>query len=271
MRLVILTYESHQANFMIRRLLTEFPGRVAGIMRSEVEIAGKTTPQAAWFLLRKTGLGFVARKGSEILLNRLAGLYFRLSGRQPSVPALAQLAADHDVPLAGSSRINTPESRAILEGWQPDLIVSVYLNQLIGAKIIALAPQGVINVHGALLPRNRGLFPYFWAMANGDEQSGVTVHWVDPKFDTGPIIVQQPLPIEPHDTVISLARKTAHLGADLLVEAIRLIEAGNAPRIEQDPAQASYFSWPTAADVRRFRRRGRRYGSLLEMWKDLVS
>ena len=267
MNLVILTYESKQANLMTYRLLTEFPGQVRGIMASDVIIPGKNTLQAAWFLLKKTGLGFVGMKGAEIILSRIAPLILKLTGRRPRIPSLAQMSAEFGVPLVHAKNINSAESLAVLNRWQPDLVVSVYLNQLIKKPIIELASAGVINVHPALLPRNRGLFPYFWALANGDTETGVTVHWVDTRFDTGEILVQRALPIAPEDTVLSLAGKSAQLGAELLVEAIRAIESGNPPRVPQNSAAASYFSWPSSRAVRQFRRRGRRYGSLRELWR----
>ena len=270
MRIVILTYESHQANLMTQRLLTAFPGQVVGIVASEVIVPGKSTLQALWFLLRRTGLGFVGLKGLEIVLSRAAGMFFRLSGRQPAVPSLVQLGKMFDVPVSGVQRVNTAAARQKIAAHQPDLIVSVYFNQLIGPRLIDLPAQGVINIHPALLPKNRGLFPYFWALTNGDAETGVTVHWVDPHFDTGDILVQESLLISTDDTVISLARKSAELGAGLLVQAIKLIAAGNPPRLPQDPTQASYFSWPTPADVRRFRQRGQRYGSINQMWQDLM-
>ena len=255
---------------MTHRLLTEFPGQVVGIMRSEVIVAKKNTLQSSWFLLRRTGLGFVGLKGLEILLAGAADIYLRLKGRRSAVPSIRRMEAEFGVPVAGSKNINTPQAWAVLKSWQPDLIISVYLNQLIGKTILAMPSRGVINVHPALLPKNRGLFPYFWALANGDGESGVTVHWVDPKFDTGDILLQERLPITADDTVISLAGRSAELGADLLVEAVRLIEAGDPPIITQDSEQASYFSWPTAEAVRRFRAQGRRYGSLKDIWKELT-
>ncbi len=270
MNIVILTYESKQANLMTRRLLTEFSGQVRGIVASDVIIPGKNTAQAAWFLLRKTGLGFVGMKGAEIILSRVAPLVLKLTGRQPSVPSLAQMSANFGVPVVHAKNVNSAETLATLEAWQPDLVVSVYLNQLIKKPLIELAQVGVINVHPALLPRNRGLFPYFWALANGDTETGVTVHWVDTRFDTGEILLQRVLPIAPDDTVLSLAGKSAALGAELLVEAVRAIADGSPPRVPQNSAEASYFSWPTAAAVRQFRRRGRRYGSLIEMWREVT-
>lgn len=270
MRIVVLTYESHQASLMTQRLLAECPGQVVGIMRSEVIVAGRNTWQSLWFLLRRTGLGFVARKGMEIILGHLATGLMKLIGQKPRVPSVEQMGQEFAVPVVGAKNVNAPESLRTLRAWQPDLIISVYLNQLISPEIIALAPRGVINVHPALLPRNRGLFPYFWALANGDDETGVTVHWVDTRFDTGDILLQERLPIAPDDTVISLARKSAELGAELLVKAVKLIETGHAPRLPQDAARASYHSWPTPADVRRFGRKGRRYGSLREMWREIV-
>ncbi len=252
---------------MTHRLLTEFPGQVQGILASDVIIPGKNTVQAAWFLLRKTGLGFVGMKGAEIILSRIAPLVLRLTGRRARIPSLAQMSAEFGVPLVHAKNVNSAEAMARLKQWQPDLVVSVYLNQLIKKPIIELARAGVINVHPALLPRNRGLFPYFWALANGDAETGVTVHWVDTRFDTGEILLQQAFPIQPDDTVLSLANKSAQLGAVLLTEAIRAIQNGNPPRVPQNSAAASYFSWPTSDAVRQFRRRGRRYGSLVEMWR----
>lgn len=269
MKIAILTYESYQANRIIHRLLTEFPGGAVGIVRSEVIVPGKTVPRSVWFLLRRTGLGFVARKGAEIVLGRTAAFFLRLVGKRPAVPSLKEMGRRFGVPVVGTKNVNSPQTLRVLQRWRPDLVVSVYFNQLIKAEVIGLAPRGTINIHPALLPKNRGLFPYFWALANGDAETGVTVHWVDAAFDTGDILAQRAIPVAPDDTVVSLARKSAAAGANLLVEAVRRIEAGNAPRIRQDEAQASYFSWPTPADVRRFKQRGRRYGSIRELWREI--
>ena len=252
---------------MTHRLLTTFPDEIVGIVQSDVIIPGKNTAQAFWFLLRKTGLGFVVRKGTEIILSRFASLFMRLRGKQSKIPDLHQIAKQGNLPLVGAKNVNALPIRQQIDAWQPDLIISVYLNQRIGKRLIQMPSQGVINVHPALLPRNRGLFPYFWALANGDNESGVTVHWVDPSFDTGAILIREAIPISAHETVLSLAEKSAELGADLLVKAVSLIAAGDPPNIAQNADLATYHSWPTAAAVRQFRRQGRRYGSFSEMWR----
>ncbi|MGH7894044.1 MAG: formyltransferase family protein, partial [Candidatus Binatia bacterium] len=167
LKLVLLTYESHPANFIIQRLLTERPGLICGIIRSETIVAGKTAWGSVRYLVRATAPGFVLWKGTEVLLSRAIWTLLRVTRRRPAVPSLRAMAAEFHVPLIGTENVNAPEIVGTVEAWHPDLIVSVYLNQRIGAAMRNLPTAGGINVHGALLPANRGLFPYFWELANG--------------------------------------------------------------------------------------------------------
>ncbi|MCG3211121.1 MAG: Methionyl-tRNA formyltransferase [Anaerolineae bacterium] len=267
MRIVILTYESLYSNLMTERLLKEYPGQVVGIVRSDCLIYKKSLPQALLYLLQKAGLRFVGRKALELFQSRATAIAMKLIGRQPKVHSLRDMRHIYNVPVIGSTNVNSPETRAQLEAWQPDLILSIYLNQFIGGKVINLAKLGTLNIHPALLPRNRGLWPYFWVFVNGDRETGVTVHWVDTKFDTGDLLLQEKIEIEPTDTVTSLSYKSSVIGADMLVRAVKLFEAGNPPRLPQDHSQASYYSVPTRADQHRFRQMGGQYGTIFDLWK----
>ncbi len=271
MRIVILTYESPQSNYLTQHLLTEFPDQVAGIMQSDVTIAGKNNWQTGWFLLRQTGLGFVLPKAMEILLSRWANVLYQGKLLSNPIVTLPSLVDQFDIPLAHTKRVNGPTALQKIQSWQPSLLISIYFNQRLRPRLLKVAPHGAINIHPALLPKHRGLFPYFWALADGDDETGVTIHWVDPQFDTGDILCQQSLIIEKTDTLVSLARRSAELGADLLVQAVRDIKAGAALRLPQNHHQASYHSWPTAADIKRFKQQGRRYGSFQEIWQDIIN
>jgi folate-dependent phosphoribosylglycinamide formyltransferase PurN len=267
MQLGILTFESPQADLVIHRILSHYPGQVRGIVRSDVTMKGKSGLAGLAFLARRTGLGFVLPKGAEILLSRAGGALSTLVGRRLPVPSLRQMATEHRIPILGVHDLNTPTTLATVREWECDLLVSVYMNQRIGRELIELPPSGVINVHSSLLPRYRGLFPPFWVLANGESETGVTVHWVDFSFDTGDILVQQRLAVQPLDTVNSLSWRSAALGADLVVRAIELVARGQAPHVPQDQKLASYHSWPTRADVRRLRARGHRYGSIFDVFR----
>jgi len=97
-------------------------------------------------------------------------------------------------------------------------------------------------------------------LARGETETGVTVHWMDRDLDRGDVLLQARVPIEPADTVHSLVtRSKVGVGRELLLQAIELIERGEAPRQPVDPAQGSYFSFPDDAAVREFRARGRRF------------
>lgn len=269
MRIVILTYESLFSNMMTERLLREYPGQVAGIVRSDCLIYGKTLPEGLLYLLKRTGLRFVGRKALELFQSRATAIVFRLIGREPKVHSLRDMRRIYEVPVIGSTDVNNAETLSQIKAWQPDLIISNYLNQLIKAELIQLPTKGTINIHPALLPRNRGLFPYFWVLTAGDRETGVTIHWVDEKFDTGDLLMQEKIPVGLNDTIISLSYKSAAVGADMLVEAVKLISNGNPPQIPQNHDQASYHSWPKLADQRRFRKAGGQYGTIFELWKHM--
>jgi methionyl-tRNA formyltransferase len=267
MRIVILTYESYQSNLIIHRVLKQYHKQVVGIIRSEAIIPGENLLQSMFFIFKKAGLRFVAHKGMEIVISRIFGIVARFLGKTPVVPSLQQMGESFDIPIFGSNNVNHSSSIATIREWNPDRIASIHCNQLIRNTVIRLAPAGVINIHPALLLKNRGAFPYFWSLVNGDEETGSTVHWIDSEFDTRDIILQDRLQIDEKDTVITFANRCARLGAELIVKAIELFQADHPPRIPQDEEQATYFSWPTPEAGRELMRRGRKYGSLLDLWK----
>jgi folate-dependent phosphoribosylglycinamide formyltransferase PurN len=269
MRIVILTYESLFSNLMTERLLQEYPGQVVGIVRSDCLIYGKSHLAGLWYLLQRTGLRFVGRKALELFQSRATAIIFRLIGRDPKVHSLRDMRRLYNVPVIGSADVNNADTMAQIEAWQPDVVLSIYLNQLIKLPLINLPTQGTLNIHPALLPRHRGLFPYFWVLADREPETGVTVHWVDPQFDTGDLLLQEKITVEPTDTIISMSYKSSVVGADMLVRAIKLIAAGNPPRLSQNNETASYHTWPKPADQRRFRRNGGQYGTIFELWKHM--
>lgn len=125
--------------------------------------------------------------------------------------------------------------------------------------LLAHPPEGVINIHGALLPKYRGKLPSFWVLAHGEEKTGVTVHYMNEELDDGPIIVQREVPIELDDTLHSLVlRSKVQYGASALAEAVRQIMEGEVDPKENDESEATYFSFPTPDAIQRFRDQGRK-------------
>lgn len=165
----------------------------------------------------------------------------------------------HNVPEYTPESINDESFHAKLREWEVDLIVSVACPQIVRKELLSLPPKGVINIHGAMLPKYRGKLPSFWVLANGEKTTGVTVHYMNEELDDGPIILQKEVPIAPSDTLHSLVLKSkVGYGASALAEAVRQIQKGTVTLKENDASKATYFSFPTPDAIRRFRQRGRK-------------
>ncbi|MDZ4402156.1 MAG: formyltransferase family protein [Prosthecobacter sp.] len=254
---------------MIATMVRELPGQVVGIVRSTCRFKGKNLPQFLWHLWRQSGFRYIAHLVLRSLLDRLVLATKGLTRHKPSVGSLSDIGTHHGIAVISSEDINDSETVAQIQNLRPDLIVSVYLLQLIKPTLIQLPVRGVINVHPALLPRHRGRCPIFAAIVAGDEETGVTVHWVDDRVDSGSILLQERLKLCPEDSALMLLYRCSMTGAAMLVKAVKLIEGGNAPHIPQDESQATYQSWPSLADQVLFRQRKGRYGTCLDLWKYL--
>jgi len=171
----------------------------------------------------------------------------------PGVHAVGGVARRHGVPLYETQSVNAPTFLAKLEQLAPDVVVSINASQKFGARLLALPRRGCINVHGALLPRYRGRLPSFWVLANGEPETGATVHFMNADLDDGPIIRQGRVDIVPTDTQHDVIRKTKALGCRLLLEALDLIEADRVVVFANDRRQATYYSFPTPEVARRVR------------------
>jgi methionyl-tRNA formyltransferase len=154
-------------------------------------------------------------------------------------PPVAVVANQYALEVLQPPSMRDPKFLARLRELAPDLIVTVAFGRLIPPEVLAIPSRGAINLHPSLLPRYRGAAPIPRAIAGGDPETGVTMLHISDELDAGDIIAQRVVPIHPEDTTETLELRLAREGAELLVEAIRLLEAGTAPRRPQDPSQVT--------------------------------
>lgn len=153
-------------------------------------------------------------------------------------------------PGKSPQRLKNPQVRAIAKDLKPDLFVLAFVSDIMPEDVIKLATFGGINFHPSLLPKYRGGSAMNWAVIKGENETGVTVHYVDQGIDTGDIILQEKVEISPEDTVGSLYyNKLYPLGVKLIAQAVAGIRKGTASRIPQDSDKASYQSMITEDDV----------------------
>lgn len=145
------------------------------------------------------------------------------------------------IPLRQHASLKGAEVRREFEQYAADLGVLAYVTQIVPRQVFEVPRLGSICFHPSLLPRYRGGSAINWQIIKGETETGVSVFWVDPGIDTGPVLLQKRAAIAADDTAGSLYYNTLfRLGVDAVVEAVQLVAAGTAPRLVQDEAQASY-------------------------------
>lgn len=161
-------------------------------------------------------------------------------GKKIEYLPVKQYAIDKNIPIYQPNSLKDEETKNIIKGLNPDLIVVVAYGKIIPKDIIDMPKFGIINVHSSLLPRFRGAAPINAALMAGDEKSGVTIMYVAEGLDTGNIILAKETPITEEDNFETLHDRLKFLGAEALDEAVNLIEKGENESIPQDDSLATF-------------------------------
>ncbi|MBR3741497.1 MAG: methionyl-tRNA formyltransferase [Clostridia bacterium] len=149
-------------------------------------------------------------------------------------------AQEYDIPVFQPVKIRV-DGVDDLHALAPDLCVTAAFGQILSQEVLDIPKIGTVNVHSSLLPKYRGSAPINWAIIEGETVTGVTTMMTDKGLDTGDILLKKEVPILPGETAEELTVRLAPIGAELLIETIRRIEAGNCPRVKQNEVEASYF------------------------------
>jgi methionyl-tRNA formyltransferase len=161
-------------------------------------------------------------------------------GQQLAPPPVKVAALRLGLPVYQPERVRRSEAVEYLRAQGAEAMVVVGYGQIIPQAAIDLAPLGIINVHGSLLPKYRGAAPIQWAILNGETRTGVTTMRIDAGLDTGAMLLKAETAIGPDEDAASLGGRLAEMGARLLVETLEGLGAGTIIAEAQDPAQATY-------------------------------
>ena len=163
-------------------------------------------------------------------------------GREQRVepPPIKKEIAKTRIPILQPTRIKDPQAIEEIRRLTSDVIVVAAYGQILPREVLEIPSLACLNLHASLLPRWRGAAPIQAAIAEGDSETGITVMYMAEGLDTGDILLQRTIEIRPNDTGGSLHDRLAQIAPETLLESLRLIVAGNAPRIPQDNALATY-------------------------------
>ena len=145
-----------------------------------------------------------------------------------------EFAIEKNIPVYQPVKVrNNQEFIDEIKNLNPDVICVVAYGKILPKEILDIPEKGCINVHGSLLPEYRGAAPIQWAVLNGDKKTGVTTMYMDVGMDTGDMILKETVEIGKDETTGELWGRLSKIGGKLLVDTLKLIEEGKAPREKQ--------------------------------------
>lgn len=148
------------------------------------------------------------------------------------------LAASRGIPVLEPASLRAPEFAEELRTLRADLFVVVAF-RILPPSVFTIPPLGSFNLHASLLPKYRGAAPINWALINGDSETGVTTFFLREAVDTGAMLLQEKVPIDPQDDAGALHDRLAQAGATLVLRTVRAIEQGKAVPQPQDDTLAT--------------------------------
>lgn len=168
---------------------------------------------------------------------------------------IGQLARSRGLHVVEWSDLNSPEFLNLARSYDADLFISVASPVIFKEEILAVPRICCINIHNAPLPRYRGMMPNFWQLYHGEKETGITVHRMAKSIDSGDVIRQEYLPVQQDESLDHLIRRTKRRNAVLLGEVLDEFRTGKVTFTPLD-GEGSYFTFPTMAEVKEFKRRG---------------
>ena len=155
-------------------------------------------------------------------------------------PDVKVRALEHGLTVYQPTTLRDDSALQLIRELAPEVIVVAAYGKILPKAILDLPQYGCINVHGSLLPKYRGAAPIQWSVINGDAETGVTIMQMGEGLDTGDILYEKAIPIGLDDTAESMFDKLSALGAEMIVEALDMLKAGELTATPQDESLATY-------------------------------
>jgi methionyl-tRNA formyltransferase len=158
----------------------------------------------------------------------------------PKADLIARIAGHLGRPVEVAANANALPFSRTLKRYEPDLMVMASFDQILSPEPLGVPRLGWMNIHPSLLPRHRGPEPIYWAIVQGDTQTGITLHWTVPRIDAGPILDQRRVAIEADDTSGTLCKRIVRTGLKALDDTVLRLERGDHPARPAVAGQGSY-------------------------------
>jgi len=153
---------------------------------------------------------------------------------------------------------NAPSALERVRALAPDLVVSIRYGRIFKDDFLRIPRRGVLNLHSGLLPDYRGILATLRALLAGDDEIGCTLHFIgDSTIDTGPIVSEARLPVDPEGSLFGHILSLYEPGAGLVLDAVERLSHGENLATRPQPSGGAYFTYPTAREMAAFEKTGR--------------
>lgn len=244
MRIVLFVNDSYFSYLMARSILQDLSNQIALVVLSTKT---KGTGKSLRSVFQKSGKRYFLYRSFVELLSRVLSRLYGCSVRG----------------LAKRKNLKVIDSRAInqdMRQWgQFDLGLAFNFDQIIKQETLDRCGAGILNVHAAKLPRDKGISPVIWAFGRGDSEIWSSIYSMDTGIDSGAIIEQFAIPVEPGNSLFATYTAVCQVSGRKLLEVVQAVIAGEPVAGTVQTGEESYNSWPDASIDRLQRRNGRRY------------
>jgi methionyl-tRNA formyltransferase len=169
-------------------------------------------------------------------------------GGQLTAPAVKVAALELGLPVIQPRSARTGELRDAMRATGAELAVVVAYGKILPKDVLEALPRGCINVHASILPRYRGAAPVQWSVINNDAETGVAIMQLDEGMDTGPVLLERRVAVDPDETSGELLARLAPIGAAALLEAVDGLANGTLVAQSQDHTRATHAPMLSKAD-----------------------
>lgn len=257
MKIVILTVEHAYANYLTKKLVQRFGSEVKLIGYSDVLLHNKSFLDSLKKYYIVSGIQYIFYQAIKLQIYKIfQRIYFSIfPGKQNhKLFSAKEVAIANKIKINHIKNINSQASVNSIKRIKPDIIVSVFFNQILKDDIIKIASKCAINIHPGYLPDYKGVSPVFWAIANREKQAGFTIHYINSGVDTGEILARKKIAIQRRDTEDSLYWKLTYLGESYLLDIINKLGSKQKMKTIKNK-DGGYYSLPTKIAVQKYMKR----------------
>jgi len=262
-RVVFCTYSSIYSSIVLKQLIEHECIDVVAIVNSTRVLHPKYGHiRGAIEQIRVSGLQYSSYLFAVTDLFSWLQPFFRL--QRKGLKTVHGLAAQYDIPILDCLDINQQDAVDFIVDSKPEYLLAAHFNQLVKPSLLNLPSIDCINIHPSLLPYYKGVDPVFFAQLNNEEKFGVSVHEMAESFDTGRVLLQHSVDTVTLESTLSINKKLFLAGANLAIN--WMCQTDKTVISIQERNNLDYDSWPTSDQVHQFKKSGKSFLSLSELW-----